>query len=272
MLITHYPAALYADSLVPPDLVPQPNTIGAELFVTFNGRTFADTTDVFQAVKAEMASLETAPRTRRNWKQQGATGFLLFDSQFQVDPDPLLNLRLEIFNPTDQIGFFVFEVTIPTDVTSGPTFNNSFATVELFDENEDGTVGFGTLQSASTFFRVIDDPMDNVAINGTGVLGESLFFRKSTSDKEVLFDTIGAGPNSNDFMGDGFNFLQFRTEGGLSPGDRAVITALGCYSNDETYCPERYEIPAAVIPVPAAVWLFGSALGLLLGCVRRRSA
>lgn len=271
VLMLHCPAALYANSVLPPDLVPQPKTIGAKLFATFNGSTIADATEKFPEVKANLASLETAPVTRKDLFQKIASGTLLFNGQFQVDPDPLLNLRLEISNPTDQVAFFVYQLTIPTDVTSGPTFNNSFATVELFDDNEDGTVGFGALLSASTFFRVIDDPMDNVAINGTAVLGESLFLRKSTTHKEVLFDTIGAGPNSDDFMGDGFNFLQFRTEGGLSPGDRAVITAMGCYSIDETYCPERYEIPAAVIPAPAALWLFGSALGLL-GWLKRRPA
>jgi hypothetical protein len=33
---------------------------------------------------------------------------------------------------------------------------------------------------------------------------------------------------------DGFNFLRFSTNGWLIPGDRLIITAMGCHGVDET--------------------------------------
>lgn len=185
---------------------------------------------------------------------------LVFDPDLQVDPDPLLNLRLEIFNPSDEAIFFNFQIKIPTDVTKGPTFNNTFANVELFDDNNDGIARLGSPNAVNAFFEVIDDPLNGVAINGSALLGENFSYRGSGEGKVTLFDNDGVGPNSDDFMGDGFNFMRFLIGGSLSAGDRAVITAMGCYSNEEDYCPERYEIPASPIPVPATAWLFISGL------------
>ncbi len=199
----------------------------------------------------------------------GTAAALLFETGVQIDVDPILNIRLEIFNPSEMSQGFGFQIKIPTEVTSGPTFNNTFANFELFDDNEDG---FASVQGMNTFFEVIDDPQNGMAINGAANLGERFSFTTFTEGKVNLFDNIGVGPNSDDFMGDGFNFLRFSIGGFvLSPGDRAVITAMGCYGNDSEYCPERYEIPATVVPLPAAVWLMGVGLISLVAVSRRKT-
>jgi hypothetical protein len=193
---------------------------------------------------------------------------------FQQDPEPLLNLRYEIENLTDSQQFFSLQVKFPTDITLGPTFNDTFANIELFDTSGDGSV---TVSDNSTFFEVIDDPGGDL-INGSATLGSAVFQRFDGAGKYSMFDDVGTGPDANDFGGSGFNFMRFVTAGYLSAGDKLAITGMGCYSTISGYCPERYELsdtlipppPVSNVPVPAAVWLFGTALVGFIGVSRRR--
>ncbi len=246
--------------------------------LTTQAQTFADHGALIVAVDGEIDVLNLVKSSTPNLMTGNinfipsvfdAANSLLFEAQFQVDPDPLLNLRLQIFNPTDLPQAFTYQIIIPTDVTSGPTFNNTFANIELFDDDSSGGV---FINSVNAFFEVIDDPLNGTAINGSSNLGQISFYDQFAEGKQSLFDNIGIGPDSDDFMGEGFNFLRFNINGfQLSPGDSAVITAMGCYSNDENYCPERYEIPASVVPVPAAIWLMGSGLLGMIAWSRTRS-
>lgn len=199
----------------------------------------------------------------------GTDIFGLMETAVNFDDDPLMNLRFELSNFTDQQQFYSLQIKFPTDVTAGATFNDSWANIELFDDSGDGNA---SLFDGSTFFEVIDDPGGDL-INGSANLGESFFYSRSEVGKTSLFDNVGAGPNSDDFDGDGFNWMRFVTSGHLSAGDRLAITGMGCYATTADYCPERYEIPAipSPVPIPAAAWLFGSALGFL-GWMKRKAA
>ncbi len=184
--------------------------------------------------------------------------FGVVNLSYQADRDPLMNFRLEVENFTDAPQFFSYQIRGETDLTAGPTFRDAFVNTELIDRNNDG---FASLNSANTFIEVVDDPGGN-AINGSANLGEAFFYSLATPGKSSLFDIVGSGPNSDNFGGAGFNYMRFRTEGVLSAGDRLVITGMGCYSGDENYCPERYELPTAV-PIPASFLLFSPTFGIL---------
>jgi hypothetical protein len=181
----------------------------------------------------------------------------LMESAYQLERDPLINLRFEVENLTDTPQNFAFQIKIETDPISGPTFNDSFASLELIDADEDG---FASLFDGSTFIEVIDDPGEQ-EINGNANLGSAFFYGLGAPGTTTLFDIVGSGPDADDFDGVGFNFMRFRTEGLLGAGDKLVITAMGCYGTTASACPDRYEITA--VPAPASVWLLATAVGAL---------
>lgn len=199
---------------------------------------------------------------------RGLDLFGLANLRMFANDDPWLNIRYELENLTDQQQFFSLDMRMPTLATSGPTVKDSFMNMELIDANNDGNV---FVSDATSSFTVIEDNgVDSIIAQDT--VGQSLFFQFITGEgSHSVIDETGVGPNSDLFEGsNGFNFMRFLTNGSISAGDKLVITAMGCYANDAINCPDRFIIPASAVPVPPAVWLFGSGLIGLIGIARRR--
>jgi len=79
-------------------------------------------------------------------------------------------------------------------------------------------------------------------------------------------DDVSAGPPRTFLVFNGFNVVML-TGTGLNPGD---IITIG--NGIPLHTAGGASFTFQVVPIPAAAWLFGSALGLMMGWVRRRNA
>jgi hypothetical protein len=156
--------------------------------------------------------------------------------------------------------------------TATITFSNSGRTIN-------GTLGavltFNGSVSAGDTFRVsfTDDGEDGLSAGNAGDL--EFFVDSQATDRTVIGVTAEfKGPNtllSTQYIGDALDTID---------ADPFAWTGV-VGSGETTQAPRRLqfvfgppgspEINATLVPVPAAVWLFGSALGLL-GWIRRRAA
>jgi hypothetical protein len=90
----------------------------------------------------------------------------------------------------------------------------------------------------------------------------------------LLPNTSGAW--TIDLGGTGFSDSDFNLLSDPSPGDNPQLAALffskGPCDSEETECVEDSAYTAPVVPVPAAVWLFGSGLLGLIGLARKKKS
>ena len=130
----------------------------------------------------------------------------------------------------------------------------------------------GTLITNAFNFNGIFGPVDLVA-NGAGLSGndDSGSLALDMSNFAIIWNgsNIGQGPTANFMISDdgmgGFSASWESTIVG-SPGG-AFDGQIGFWAISGTY-----ETAVAAVPVPAAVWLFGSGLVGLAGVARRRKA
>lgn len=124
-------------------------------------------------------------------------------------------------------------------------------------------VGLMSMQTASAATLRLESDSPVVTINPDGVSG-------TASGRGGFFDIVIEGNNGElvDLMisltGAGFAFEGGLDPVGLSPGTYGV-TIFGSRANFSVEIVNQ-------VPVPAAVWLFGSALAGLFGVSRRKSA
>jgi hypothetical protein len=125
----------------------------------------------------------------------------------------------------------------------------------------------------------------NVSITSTiGVAGSTFSFDGMNADANTLEFVTGdpsgdltgtsvlLGTLGNPGMTDAGGTLFILTQGGENPDSSQSICAnANCSSSDSPIFLTSGTISGSPVPVPAAVWLFGSALGFL-GWMRRKAA
>ena len=139
----------------------------------------------------------------------------------------------------------------------------------------DGNINFFNNDlSGSTLLAMFDD-------SDTSFTGDSL----SIPLPEVITITAG-GDNGGDYTatnegaetlnltGSGWFILAVSTDGGTSWSGDTGFDIRGTNSYDVHFSPNGsvLEVDVRVVPVPAAVWLFGSGLLGLVGVARRKAA
>ena len=92
----------------------------------------------------------------------------------------------------------------------------------------------------------------------------------------LLSDALGLGSVSLGFNGDTANALDgsFSFSGYLAPGEYTLLIDALAYIDSATSATASfdYDLQLTAVPVPAAVWLFGSGLIGLVGFARRKKA
>lgn len=173
-----------------------------------------------------------------------------------------------------------------------PTFN---ASVLEFDfQFEDGSVGgdinFNYVFASEEYVNFIDTEFNDVfaffidgvnigTINGDPVTVNTLNDVANSSLYVNNVDNTDGIPNANlDFSFDGKSVVLTATALGLSPGAHSVKLAVadtsdgildaGVFIQQGTFNPDV--TPA--VPIPAAIWLFGSGLLGIIGIARRKKA
>ena len=143
--------------------------------------------------------------------------------------------------------------------------------VDMLSDGMGGSSGSGILSAGSTVAShyIFFDPDGNTTQQGT-VTFDSQIFGVITSTNNLA---------ASDFLiNTGVNYLN-PTLRGLESGDSVTITGLNTITVDwYASTPGDYVrvltdfSPGAVVPVPAAIWLFGSGLLGLVGVARRKQA
>ena len=167
----------------------------------------------------------------------------------------------------DSFGFNVLEPEesiglVTSDVINVPT--NWGALVEYTPPNNQGTAqnGFGK------FDAVVDT---SGAANRLGSLTFSIDNQFNTLDS--ISDYIaGSNPGSNGSSLFAVHIAGFTDQNPLDPVGSCVGTALDANNPDCNYLTSAWVGGGTVVPVPAAVWLFGSGLLGLVGIARRKKS
>jgi hypothetical protein len=156
-----------------------------------------------------------------------------------------------------------------------PAINQSQPPGQLYTHNiDDLAVGAVGAASASSF-ECVDGGFSasvGVSICGTYTYGDN-FIDESTVDYVVNNGIPGIRTLGGDDVDNPFNAIQQLTlyDGMTTDWDGTTLVASNLtLCGFESWCGYEMRFTAAV-PVPAAAWLFGSALGLL-GWMRRRKA
>jgi hypothetical protein len=137
-----------------------------------------------------------------------------------------------------------------------------------------GTVSYNVSFLQDTGFNVYDDPPPFDFSGETDPLSARLAVLNALNDEpavETVGPGVGVGSTSDSFL-IGFD---------KSPAPDRIVSVGGEYSNtwgsggiailrEPSEVAFYADFTPAVVPVPAAVWLFGSALGLL-GWIRKRT-
>jgi hypothetical protein len=233
---------------------------------------------------AERLDLLPSDKAIQGWidldNDYGNLGKILFSGEYRGagNPDPWVAFRYDFTNDDDEPLSFFFSLAMPLEPRlGGEIVHQSVMDIIVIDSDGDGDGSFTSI-TAQNRVSVLDI---DFSTNPTTVI-----------DDQVILP--GAGPVPDVFAGDGWVTAineplaqfdlpgeladsgaetvedSFFTVGGiLSPGDSFIIDGFTCFGASADVCPERPDL--ATIPVPAAAWLFASALGFL-GWVRRRSA
>jgi len=169
-------------------------------------------------------------------------------------------------------------------VDNGNSLIDNATNLEWLDLTE--TQGLTVNQALSSSFVTVDGYAYATTAQVTTLFANAGFVT-GVSDTDPLNDpaaaTLLAGLGCTQFcspgtnatgrgwadFGGGFNYRPFYANTGL--GAQYAIISLGNASEDFADTTAGVYLVRTVVPVPAAVWLFGSALGLL-GWVRRRTA
>jgi len=191
----------------------------------------------------------------------------------RANRDPYLAFRYDLTNFTDATQFFFLRLAVDT-VNTGPIVeSDAFMDWRIIDTDGSGAASVSDGQVAAnlgtdvgaflSFATPLSPPAESGILNISGV------------DALVVMDQTGATPDPADFFGSNFfTSLEMQALGFVSPGDTVVIQGFACIADVTQSCPVRPDLNslfASAVPVPAAIWLFGSALGIL-GWLRRKSA
>jgi len=171
---------------------------------------------------------------------------------------------------TDDGGLATFHATINIDVTATTTGFSmaSFTLLESGDYQLDGgtDVGGGASVDAQGFFQVSSNtsitgcPGPTDLCQGTATYGVGAL--PDTADVATTWD-MGGTINLGDTTGWGSDTsVNLTIQNNLS----AETTALG----EHAFIQKKFSVSIPQVPVPAAVWLFGSGLIGLIGIARRK--
>jgi hypothetical protein len=174
----------------------------------------------------------------------------------QFDPDPFITGSVTLTNLTAVTQNFNLSFSLPvTPAIPGPSLYKGSITATVTDRNNSGSALIDDYTGNGIYAGLID---------GTSILplfavsplqcGPGAGCSATGSDYSAGFGSfIGGGPAVNSSIGTTLKFS-------LSAGDRVTFNTLF----------EVVALDANPVPVPAAVWLLGSAMIGLVGISRRR--
>lgn len=168
-------------------------------------------------------------------------------------------------------------VLFPTDGDVNFYVSSSFVTagysLAIFDDSEAVSPGGAIVSSTGSLDVVMQGPFFTFAgpayggiINFAGAVGPGGAYQAS-NDASTVFNFTG--PNDNFIVGISTdNGASWYADIGSSPGP-ANSQQLSFAVENGTFVVDVGKVPA--VPVPAAVWLFGSGLLGMVGIARRRA-
>ncbi|MDH5570444.1 MAG: VPLPA-CTERM sorting domain-containing protein [Gammaproteobacteria bacterium] len=194
------------------------------------------------------------------------TGFLSQANAAIVYPAMNINSSYGGTGITSTSTEFVIDSTVINILTDGLG-----AFTEIVDQSFNlvsDTSGTGTITIGNTGGLVINGSFTNLTLSNLG-RGAGEFYA------DITFTGITYGGDSTDWSeGMGFlsdNLVSGRLEGGFVVTDRRATIAFGnTFSTTSSYA-ELGSLEVTAVPVPAAVWLFGTGLLGLVAVARRKS-
>lgn len=163
----------------------------------------------------------------------------------------------------DGAGLTTATATLNIDV-SATTSGFSMASFSLFEDGDYRLRGSGASVNADAFFR---------ATSSTTTCGTSLCQATTLFDAGTLSDTGGSLALWN--MGDSLNLASVAGWGSDTDVRLTIqnnLTAETLASGEIAFIQKKFSLAIPEVPVPAAVWLFGSGLVGLIGLARRKAA
>ena len=193
----------------------------------------------------------------------------------RANEDPFLAFRYELTNLTDANQFFFLRLAVDTVDTGAVVASDVFMDWRVIDTDGSGAASVIDGQAAANLgtdlgvFQPFAMPLSPPAEFGA--------FNVTSSDPLTVMDQIGATPDPADFFDSNFfTVLEMQALGFLSLGDTVVIQGFACIADTTQTCPDRPDLDAlfaaSSVPIPTALWLFGSGLVSLVGIARRKKA
>ena len=143
--------------------------------------------------------------------------------------------------------------TTPIDLAALPTGNSGFTNINTNMNQQ--------IVSANNFGFNADDYITGL-VAGDGGYHDDLFLWSDNIGGQVGMSTEGRIDQTLEM-----SFVTFDTSAVFQP----VISSLGFFNIDTATGAASFSTGISAVPVPAAVWLFGSGLMGLVGVARRRS-
>ena len=196
--------------------------------------------------------------------------------------DPWASFRYAYTNETEVPIEFFFALNMPIQRIGGQIFLESYLDIQVFDTDKNNEASF-TSVFANNRLNVLDIDFGpgggviqaNVELPGSGDINDifaSDGLVKAIDEPLSLFDLAAELEDSGAETVEDANFW---VGGILSAGDSFIIDGFSCFSNSSEFCPEelREVYSYSPVPLPPAIWLFGSALlGGLVGLRRKTQA
>ncbi len=182
---------------------------------------------------------------------------------FTVSPSAFWNGKQDTNFGFDSFGFNILTPGAATGIVAANVINlppsNWIATVNT---------ATGTNQNGFGAFDVVVSPQTQPGQNRV----TPITFSINLPADSIMDYVAGSIPGANGSFLFAAHLVAFTDQNPDAPVGTCVGQPLNANNQDCNYLTSAwFATPAAPIPVPAAVWLFGSALGLL-GWVRRRAA
>lgn len=155
-----------------------------------------------------------------------------FGIKYVFSPDPFVSYELEILNTTDQPMEVLFSISPPIIPVIGENEIIAQLSVELFDENNDGSVLVDSLGPDLQQMFLIEDDFILQSV------GADIGIDVNETGKTSFSTARLSGPQSET----GWQFIDVLLNFTLSPGDRVVVTGVAGVGNPGTFLPVLDEL------------------------------